>query len=112
MSPWTHQLDVRTVQLYYIPQKNGQRHTIQIGLDIENIGNLLNQNWGHFWSTNGTQILEIAGNGYTQGGVGQSSKPVYHFMTDGTERLTKEFSPSISLSSTWMMQLSLRWIFQ
>ena len=112
VAPWTHQFDVRIFQNFYIPQKNGQRHTIQIGLDIENIGNLLNQNWGHFWSSNGTQILEIAGNGYTQGGVGQSSKPVYHFMTDGTERLTKEFSPSISLSSTWMMQLSLRWIFQ
>lgn len=88
------------------------RHTIQVGLDIENIGNLLNQNWGHFWSTNNTQILEVAGNGYTQGGIGQSPKPVYHFMTDGTQRLTKEFSPAISLSSTWMMQLSLRWIFQ
>lgn len=112
VAPWTHQFDVRIFQNFYIPQKNGQRHTIQIGLDIENIGNLLNQNWGHFWSTNTTQILEVAGNGYTQGGIGQSPKPVYHFMTDGTQRLTKEFSPAISLSSTWMMQLSLRWIFQ
>lgn len=112
VAPWTHQFDVRIFQNFYIPQKNGQRHTIQVGLDIENIGNLLNQNWGHFWSTNNTQILEVAGNGYTQGGIGQSPKPVYHFMTDGTQRLTKEFSPAISLSSTWMMQLSLRWIFQ
>lgn len=111
VAPWTHQFDVRIFQNFYIPQKNGQRHTIQIGLDIENIGNLFNQNWGHFWSSNGTQILEIAKNGYTQGGVSQSAKPVYRFMTNGPSKLTNEFTPSISLSSTWMMQLSLRWIF-
>ena len=111
VAPWTHQFDVRIFQNFYIPQKNGQRHTLQIGLDIENIGNLFSQNWGHFWSSNGTQILEIAGNGYNQGGVGQSAAPVYHFMANGTQRLTREFSPSVSLSSTWMMQLSFRWIF-
>ena len=111
VAPWTHQFDVRIFQNFYIPQKNGQRHTIQIGLDIENIGNLLNQNWGHYWSINNSEILEIAGNGYTQGGAGQSAAPVYHFRTNGKERLTSEFSPSRSLSSTWMMQLSLRWIF-
>lgn len=112
VAPWTHQFDVRIFQNFYVYQKNGQRHTIQIGLDIENIGNLFNQNWGHFWSANNTSILRVAQNGYTPGGVGQSPKPVYNFMTNGLERLTSEFSPSISLSSTWMMQLSLRWIFQ
>ena len=111
VGPWVHQFDVRIFQNFYIPQKNGQRHTIQIGLDIENIGNLFNQNWGHFWSINTTQILSIAENGYRPGTTGQSPKPVYHFVADGTEKLKSEFSPSISLSSTWMMQLSLRWIF-
>ena len=112
VAPWTHQFDVRIFQNFYIHQKNGQRHTLQIGLDIENIGNLLNQNWGHFWSINNSQILRIAENGYVPGGVGQSPKPVYNFMTNGRERLTSEFSPATSLSSTWMMQLSFRWIFQ
>ena len=112
MAPWTHQFDVRIFQNFYIHQKNGQRHTLQIGLDIENIGNLLNQNWGHFWSINNSQILRIAENGYVPGSVGQSPKPVYNFMTNGRERLTSEFSPATSLSSTWMMQLSFRWIFQ
>ena len=112
VAPWTHQFDVRIFQNFYIHQKNGQRHTLQIGLDIENIGNLLNQNWGHFWSINNSQILRIAENGYVPGSVGQSPKPVYNFMTNGRERLTSEFSPATSLSSTWMMQLSFRWIFQ
>lgn len=112
VAPWTHQFDVRIYQNFYFHQKNGQRHTLQIGLDIENIGNLFNQNWGHYWSVNNTSILRIAQNSYTAGGAGQSPKPVYNFMTNGLERLTSEFSPSISLSSTWMMQLSLRWIFQ
>lgn len=109
IAPWTHQFDVRIYQNFYLYQKNGQRHTIQVGLDIENIGNLFNQNWGHFWSVNSTSILRIADNPYAAGGT---AKPVYNFMNNGMERLTSEFSPSISLSSTWMMQLSLRWIFQ
>lgn len=109
IAPWTHQFDVRIYQNFYFHQKNGQRHTLQIGLDIENIGNLFNRNWGHFWSVNATSILEIVDNGYA---AGSSAKPVYNFMANGMERLTSEFSPAISLSSTWMMQLSLRWIFQ
>ena len=109
VAPWTHQFDVRIYQNFYFHQKNGQRHTLQIGLDIENIGNLFNRNWGHFWSVNATSILEIVDNGYA---AGSSAKPVYNFMANGMERLTSEFSPAVSLSSTWMMQLSLRWIFQ
>lgn len=112
VAPWTHQFDVRIFQNFYVNMKNGQRNTLQLGLDIRNIGNLLNSNWGHYWSINRTSILKVAGNPYQQGTVGQQKAPVYNFLRNGTEVLTNEFSPSMSLGSTWMMQVSVRWIFQ
>lgn len=112
VAPWTHQFDLRIYQNFYINMKNGQRNTLQVGLDIRNIGNLLNSDWGNYWSINRTSILKVAKNGYQQGSVGQQDAPVYNFLRDGNDVLKNEFSKSMVVGSTWMMQLSLRWIFK
>lgn len=112
IAPWTHQIDVRVYQNFYINCRNGQRNIIQLGLDIRNLGNLISKNCGNFWSTNNTAILKLASNGYKGGSAGQDAAPVYQFQTNGTEVLTTQFTPSISTASTWMMQLSLRYIFK
>lgn len=108
---WTNQFDLRIYQNFYIPVKNGQRNILQIALDIQNIGNLLNRNWGHRYYATNTKILKVV-QGYVPGSVGQDSAPVYQFQRNGTEVLKNEFSNSMSLSSTWMMQLSLRYTFK
>ncbi|MBQ5881252.1 MAG: TonB-dependent receptor, partial [Bacteroidales bacterium] len=110
VAPWSHHFDVRIFQDFYINCKNGQRNTIQVGLDIRNIGNLLNKNWGHYHSINKASILKVSG--YAPGSVGQDSAPTYQFQRNGTEVLRDEFSSTIGTGSTWMMQLSLRYIFK
>ncbi|MDR2564440.1 MAG: carboxypeptidase regulatory-like domain-containing protein, partial [Prevotellaceae bacterium] len=44
--PWTNQFDIKITQDFFIYAK-GKRNTLQVGLDILNVGNLLNKNWGH-----------------------------------------------------------------
>lgn len=111
VGPWVNQIDVRIFQDFYIHCKNGQRNTIQIGLDIRNLGNLFNKNWGHFYNPTKLQILEVV-NGYQPGTIGQDAAPVYKFQRDGGNALTDTFRSSPGIGSTWMMQLSLRYIFQ
>ena len=108
IGPWVNQIDFRVFQNFYIPIKNGQKNTIQVALDIRNVGNLFNKNWGHYYSVTQTGILEKV-SGYK---AGSDNAPVFKFQRNGTEVLKDEFKSSIGLGSTWMMQLSLRYIFR
>ncbi len=43
--------------------------------------------------------------------MNNNAKPVYRFLRNGTEVLDKTFSKTIGYSSTYSMQLSIRYIF-
>lgn len=113
--PWVHQFDFKVNQnFYFFTGKEHHRHTVQLGLDIVNLGNLLNPHWGNSYSINasdgyGNAIplnLTNAKAVYTTG-----AKPVFQYQKDGTERLTDMFSIYNSASNTWQMILSVRYIF-
>ena len=110
--PWVHQFDLRITQDFYLQMKNGQRNTLQVGLDVRNLGALLNPNWGQFVTMNRSAILKVAKNSWSQGGDSQASAPVYNFQRNGTEVLKSTFTPSIGTGSTYLLQLSVRYIFQ
>lgn len=102
--PWRNRFDFKFMQDINIDCKNGKRNTIQIGLDIMNVGNLLNKNWGNIQQVNNSSILSYkAGSGGAPGTL--------NFNKNGSERLTQTFSKFPSLQSTYSMQLSLRYIF-
>lgn len=110
--PWVHQFDLRITQDFYLQMKNGQRNTLQVGLDVRNLGALLNPNWGQFVTMNRSTILKVAKNSWSQGGDTQAQQPVFNFMRNGTETLTETFTPSIGFGSTYLLQLSVRYIFK
>ncbi|MDD3034843.1 MAG: carboxypeptidase regulatory-like domain-containing protein [Bacteroidales bacterium] len=105
--PWSHQFDVKLTQDFFVNVK-GKRNTIQLGLDIQNLGNLLNKDWGHRYYYNQYAILKQASNKFAQG---STNEPVYQFQRNGVDVLTKTFRPDNSFSSTYSMQISLRYIF-
>ena len=85
------------MQDFYV-KVGGKRNTLQFGVDIENIGNLLNHKWGLYKQLNSTSILN-----YSNG--------AYHFNTNNGERLTSSFRNYQSFNSTYSVQFSLRYIF-
>lgn len=95
--PWRHQFDLKFMQDFYV-KVGGKRNTLQFGVDIENVGNLLNHKWGLYKQLNSTSILN-----YSNG--------AYHFNTNNGERLTSSFRNYQSFSSTYSVQFSLRYIF-
>lgn len=103
--PWTNQFDVKVTTDIFVTEKAGRKSYFQIGLDIRNIGNLLNKNWGHKWYFNKATLLEQVS------GRSNGAAPVYKFQTNGTEVLKDQFTSNVGTSSTYMMLFSLRYIF-
>jgi hypothetical protein len=97
--PWYSQVDLRILQDFNF--KAGRTHTIQFSVDILNLANMLNSQWG---------VVKTATNsGYYQP-ISVSlagSTPTYQF--DPTPRST--FTASPDLVSRWQMQFGLRYIF-
>lgn len=115
VAPWVHRFDLQLRQnFYFYTGAKHHRHTIQLGMDVENFGNMLNPYWGNGWSLQAgdgygnTNPLELtnAKDVYTAG-----AKPVFKFKTNGTTKLTQTYSVANSLSSTWSMIISARYIF-
>lgn len=115
VGPWTNRLDLKFNQnFYFFTGAAHRRHTIQLGVDIKNVLNLLNPHWGNAWTVNcgdgyGNTIpldLTNATAVYTEG-----VKPVFQFQKNGSEILTTPFSKSNGTASVWQLIFSLRYMF-
>ena len=97
LSPWYSNIDLRVLQDFNF-DVNGKQNTIQVSLDVLNIGNRLNSNWGVRQLPVNTQPIGVS----VVDGV-----PTYGFDTS----LTSTFSDDFSLLSRWQAQFGLRYIF-
>ena len=90
VAPWLNRVNVRVAQDVYF-NVAGRKQTLEIGLDIKNVGNLINSNWGVYKQLSSNTILNYKGGKYT------FTEPVWNNRND--------------LVSTWQMLLSARWSF-
>jgi hypothetical protein len=96
--PWFSQIDFRFMQDFNFNLKE-RKHTIQVSLDIMNLGNLLNSNWG-------VRQLLRTGNPIKFNGLDENNVPYYQFDTN----LKSSFVDDFSTRSKWQMQLGIRYI--
>jgi len=110
--PWRNQIDLRLLQdLFVNVGKN--RNTIQFGWDVFNLGNLINHNWSkkkltstaYLSSSTNVPILQnqtlVAG-----------AQPTFKLAPDRLGNInSKSFIDNVSLTSTYYMQFSVRYIF-
>ncbi|QJX47533.1 TonB-dependent receptor [Hymenobacter taeanensis] len=115
--PWQNRLDVRLLQDVFT-NIGENRNTLQLSLDIFNVGNLINSDWGVFQTAN--RVNPLTFDGYNAQG-----QPVfeYRYLTNpvGTAAggvttpavpLTKTFrNDTGGLGSRWQGQIGLRYIF-
>ena len=95
--PWHHQLDFKFNQDFFM-NVGGKRNTIQFGVDIKNVLNMLNSDWGIYKSVNNFSLLKY-------------SNKAFQYQKNGSERLTKTYTDYTSFSSTYSVQFSIRYIF-
>jgi hypothetical protein len=109
--PWVTRADFSFVQEFFINVGNGKRNTLQLRLDIINVGNLINDKWGVGWAINQNRPLRYQ----TTDGTG---KPVFRMNVLGTNtttgeltKLTESYRKDNSLNDVWQGQIGIRYIF-
>jgi len=104
--PWYNRWDFRFLQDIYLETgKNNTRHTLQFSVDILNVGNMISKNWG-------IQKVRVTNNPLVYRSIdGTTSEPLYRWQNISGDLVTQPYEDLVSPSSTWSMQLGLRYIF-
>lgn len=95
MAPWRGRWDVRVLQDIKITEKN----KLQLSLDVLNIGNLVNSNWGVVEEPTFNQLLGVT--------VDENNVPTYSFDADRNNT----FTAATDARSRWRAQFGVRYIF-
>jgi hypothetical protein len=106
LAPWRSRWDFKLLQDYNIKISEATTHTIQFSLDMLNLGNLINSDWGLIQQPNNVQPIGVQLVAPPSGG-GDDTVPIYTFNPD----LKETFGYDASLASRWQMQFGLRYIF-
>jgi hypothetical protein len=103
-APWNERFDMRFLQDIKI--KVGESvNKLQFSLDIINVANLLKSNWGLNKYYIMTSPLSVVGRDAATGMLKVSMRKL------GSDYYTKSFQDPTSVSSTWALQIGLRYIF-
>lgn len=95
--PWHHQLDFK-YQCDIAMKMGTTKHTLQLGVDILNLPNLLNSDWGIYKQVQGNALLTY-----------KDGKYIYN--TVNGERHTKTYQNYLDLSSTYQVMFTIRYLF-
>ncbi|TAN17037.1 MAG: TonB-dependent receptor [Chitinophagaceae bacterium] len=107
LTPWFNQLDMRILQDFFVKSKGGTRHTIEISLDMINLPNLISSKWKNW----GYSQMYTINNPLIFKGVDSKGQPEFQMNKYSGQLATQAFTPDISSSRVWGMQLGLRYSF-
>lgn len=108
--PWHHQVDFKFMQDFYIKTKSGKRNTLQFGIDITNVANLLNNEWGLYKQTVNTSLLKYGQDSYAAAKNDKTNMGIMYQKSSG-RRVTETFQNYNSFASSFSVQFSLRYKF-
>ena len=119
VQPWQHTVSFRVLQDLFT-DLGKDRNSLQFSVDVFNIGNLINKNWGAYQFAYTQQPLNFAG-------YNAQGQPTFQFqyataptrtVSNGTTTLTPEqtlnttFRNDVtSVASRWQLQIGLRYLF-
>lgn len=111
VQPWHNRFDVKILQDIYSNFGTDRKYTLQVSLDILNVGNLINSDWG-VYKTHGLASYENV-RPLTYVTKNADNKPVYRLYANSIEEFNEkaQWVNSLSTGSTWGMQLGIRFIF-
>ena len=94
-APWRNRWDLKILQ----DIKLGEKHTLQLSLDVLNFTNLINSNWGVVQEPTFNQLLGVT--------VDENNVPTYNF----NQELSDTFTAATDARSRWQAQFGVRYIF-
>ena len=107
--PWRNQVDFRIAQDIFVADKT--RNTLQFTLDIFNLGNLLNRNWGLYQTINNSSLLSTVAANLSAITPSGTTRPTFTLAADRGNPITSTFRNTTTTASTYYMQIGLRYSF-
>ena len=98
LAPWRSRWDLKFLQDFSVSKKSD--NIIQLSVDILNVGNLLNSDWGLVQQVANQSPVSVES-------IDANNVPTFFFNPD----LEETFVYDTSLNSRWQMQIGLRYIF-
>ena len=101
LNPWFSNIDLRILQDFSLPL-SGQMHTFQLSLDILNVANLLNSDWGVRSAATAAATSPLELTRFNNAGA-----PVFNYKGIAP----KTFVDDPGLNSRWQMQVGIKYLF-
>ncbi len=108
IAPWRNVWDMKIMQDFYV-MVGGKKNTLQLSLDIQNVANLLYNEWGHAQAFN--QSILLVNSNSSSLVPGGTVKPTFRLNPYNNTMLTKTFNDVISYASTYSLKFGVRYIF-
>jgi hypothetical protein len=105
-SPWVNRFDFRFVQDFSV-KAGSTRNTLQVSVDILNVGNLINSEWGVY------QNMAVSNNGAILRYVSrdEGNVPTFSMVKVDNAYPTTTYSNYLNINQVWRLQIGLRYIF-
>ena len=104
--PWRNQVDLRLSQEVFKNVGTG-KNSFEFTVDIFNIGNLINKDWGNVNYVNNGLILKPT----NVANIDNSTRPTFNLATTGSDLITSSFGVSQTIASTYYMKFGVRYKF-
>jgi outer membrane receptor protein involved in Fe transport len=105
-SPWRNQVDFRLTQEIF-KNVGATKNSVQFSVDIFNVGNMLNKNWGNLNFVNNAAILVPQ----NVNNINATTRPTFRLANSSGDAVKSTFGTSQTISSTFYMQFGLRYNF-
>ncbi|PWU04947.1 MAG: TonB-dependent receptor [Bacteroidetes bacterium] len=113
-TPWNHELDMKLMHEFRFKVGGEKIHTLALSLDIFNVLNLLNNDWGHITFVTNTNNYTVNlltfvkdANGVKPGAPATGYIPTYNF----NKPSTGQYYTVDPLNSRWQGQLGIKYSF-
>ena len=105
-APWLHRIDLHLAEDFQVTIGK-TKHKLQASLDLINLGNLLNSEWGV------PKIAQICNYGQIlkYEGIDASNKPIFSMNKVNGKYPTQTWDTNMSYSNCWKMQIGLKYFF-
>lgn len=112
VQPWIHRFDAKILQDVFANFGSDRKYTLQVSLDLLNVGNMINDSWGTYTynalaSYENVRPLTVVSRGSA------TSQPTFRLNANSLQDFKDKttLSKSLSTSSTWGCLLGVRLIF-
>lgn len=107
LAPYFKKVNMNFTQDFYYETKDKTRNTLRVTVDIFNVGNLINKQWGVTKTFTRTNPLNFVG-------IGADGKPTFSFPyldANNQTPLTQSYRDNLGIDSRWQMQVGVRYLF-